>query len=159
MSSYQRNLEERIGLNLAHYKGICAVFHWTIRTVSFISVQRFLARTSRHPLDVRSHPLTPYVQTPFGRTATEPTPYVHRIFRRGIWRFVFFGRYFFTLQNSRICRRGWFLLLLSHSQGVCEYQNESRIQKNHIYMTPVNITYGRKGLGDRFFWHSFWPKR
>ena len=109
---------------------VCAVFHRTIRPVPFCTVQRFLARTSRHPMDVRPHPLTPYVLTPFERTSTELMPYVQRIFNRRIWRFVPFGCHFFTLWESCIIGCGQPRLVLSHSQGVSECQNESKICKS-----------------------------
>ena len=130
MSAIPHDLEERCGSNTAQNSMACAVFHRTIRSVPFSTVQRFLARTSRHPLDVRPHPLTPYVLTPFERTSTELMPYVQRIFNRRIWCFVPFGCHFFTLWESCIIGCGQPRLVLSHSQGVSECQNESKICKS-----------------------------
>ena len=44
----------------------------TSRSFPFTTVQRFYGRTSRHPLDVRPYPLTPYVHRPFERTSIAP---------------------------------------------------------------------------------------
>ena len=130
MAAILHNLEERRGSNAVQNCMISVVFRWTIRSVSFDTVQRFLVRTSRHSLVVRPHTLTPYVLTPFERTSPEPTPYVQRIFGRRIWCFVPYGCYFFTLREARICSCGQPRLILSHFQGVSEYQNDSKMHKS-----------------------------
>ena len=106
----------------------CAVFIEPFVHFPFTIVQRLYARTSKHPMDVRPLTLTPYVQTPYERTPTEPTPYVQRILHRQNWRFMPFYCRFFVLQESRICRSGQLLLLISHSQSVGKYPNESKKQ-------------------------------
>ena len=108
MAAILHNLEERRGSNAVQNCMISAVFRWTIRSVPFCSVQRFLARTSRHPLDVRPQPLTPYVQAPFERTSTEPRTYVHRFFCRRNWRSVVFCLHLITLRSRVFANAAWF---------------------------------------------------
>ena len=130
MTAISHNLEERCGSNAAQQSVFCAVFHEANRSVPFCTVQRFLARTSRHPLDVRPYPLTPYVQAPYGRTSTEPRTYVHRFFCWRIWCFMPFGCCFFTFWEACIFGSGQLRLILSHSQGVGECQNESQMSNS-----------------------------
>ena len=145
----------KMGANIAQKSVFCAERNWTIRSVSFDTVQRFLVRTSRHSLVVRPHTLTPYVLTPFERTSPEPTPYVQRIFGRRIWCFVPYGCYFFTLREARICSCGQPRWILSHSQGVSECQNESKMRKSDTKSAQKACWYGRGHSQGYYRWVSF----
>ena len=108
MTAISHNLEKDVAQTVHKKSVFCAVFHEANRSVPFCTVQRFLARTSRHPLDVRPQPLTPYVQAPFERTSTEPRTYVHSFFCRRNWRSVAFCLHLFTLRSCVFANAAWF---------------------------------------------------
>ena len=104
-------IERFVQFRSARFKGSLHVRPGTLWTYVLTPSRR----TCKHPLDVRPHPLTPYVQW---------------IYYRKIWCFVPFGCHFFTLWEARIFSGGQPRLILSHSQDVSECQNESKMRKS-----------------------------